>query len=196
MMEENNLPSYQNYNNQHIEIDANILNPEIQIKIERKSPPEDTRSIRSRSSLVSINRVVKLAEKNNTSTPNSVNSGGSHNSSVEDANLEKDDLDEFIDYDYKAMMQFKSGKLGDGDEFGDGEDHLECSVCGKNFSERSELRKHYRIHNRNFICRFCGLKLASAGSLMRHNLIHTGRKEFACNYCTRTFSRKDTLKVK
>lgn len=73
---------------------------------------------------------------------------------------------------------------------------LECVVCGKvNFSDQRALRRHYKIHKRKFICRFCGIKMSSAGSLMRHNLLHTGVKPFECDKCNRKFSRKDALKA-
>ncbi|XP_035706668.1 zinc finger protein 423 isoform X2 [Folsomia candida] len=210
-----------------MEIDESILNPEVQIDDRSSSPAKiqpgthspsslgrqeqdgspasaassKQSSTATRKSLSSMNRVIQLAEE---SSGGSGSEAGSHDSSVvsvENANLDKDELDDFIDYDYKAMMQLKSGNFED---FGDDDDEddedfpntsMECSVCGTTFTERAELRKHYRIHKKKFICRFCGLKLASAGSLMRHNLIHTGKKEFSCKLCSRRFSRKDTLMV-
>lgn len=72
---------------------------------------------------------------------------------------------------------------------------FECVVCAKVFKEQRTLRRHYKLHKRNFVCRFCGVKMSSAGSLMRHNLLHTGEKPFQCELCKRRFSRKDALKA-
>ncbi len=88
----------------------------------------------------------------------------------------------------------------DDNSFGDQIDEpprkLECVVCGKDsFSDQRALRRHYKVHKRKFVCRFCGVKMSSAGSLMRHNMLHTGEKPFKCNRCNRKFSRKDALKA-
>lgn len=71
----------------------------------------------------------------------------------------------------------------DDNSFGDQIDEpprkLECVVCGKDsFSDQRALRRHYKVHKRKFVCRFCGVKMSSAGSLMRHNMLHTGMKFF------------------
>lgn len=88
---------------------------------------------------------------------------------------EKDDGDSSQD----GGLEIDTGEDEDDlreDENDDGSEHqgdrsdldpprkMECVVCGKdNFSDQRALRRHYKVHKRRFICRFCGIKMSSAG---------------------------------
>ena len=100
---------------------------------------------------------------------------------------------------------------------------VECPICHKNFSGRSELVIHTTIHTnerpfechfcmerfrtknvlnthilkhsgiKNKICDLCGHRFLHQGDLTKHMRAHTGAKPYSCTQCDSKFSRKDYL---
>ena len=74
--------------------------------------------------------------------------------------------------------------------------HATCDVCGKYFTDRSNMNRHKRIHNNNnrrFECLVCAQMFIQKTHLDAHMLRHTLEKEFSCGLCDATFNRRMTL---
>lgn len=77
---------------------------------------------------------------------------------------------------------------------------LLCEICGKNFTNQSQLKYHARTHmpieeRRTFECYFCRAIFAYKKSLIPHMALHSGPKpKFQCEICQMNFSRTDALR--
>lgn len=77
-----------------------------------------------------------------------------------------------------------------------------CSYrgCNKTFTRIFNYRSHRKVHDlekgKSHICDICGTGFARSQDLARHQVIHTGAKNFKCPGpgCNKRFSRKDALR--
>jgi len=75
-----------------------------------------------------------------------------------------------------------------------------CEQCGKRFTQKSNLGLHVRLKHssqdgsevqalRRVACSDCGKWFSKKSNLKAHMRLHTGLKQFACNFCGKLCSR-------
>ena len=71
-----------------------------------------------------------------------------------------------------------------------------CLVCAALFKRKQHLKEHEMTHidNEKFICDHCGKQFSVKTSLVRHQKIHTGEREkHQCEICQKMFLSKGSL---
>ncbi|XP_061661597.1 zinc finger protein PLAG1 isoform X3 [Syngnathoides biaculeatus] len=79
---------------------------------------------------------------------------------------------------------------------------LTCQVCLQPFPSTGVLLEHLKSHagkssggakEKKHHCEHCERQFYTRKDVRRHMVVHTGRKDFLCQYCAQRFGRKDHL---
>ncbi|XP_053674408.1 zinc finger protein ZFP2-like [Anopheles nili] len=74
---------------------------------------------------------------------------------------------------------------------------IECQQCGKIFKQKSNLRRHLRLHildAKLYKCDICDKSFTQASTMKAHRRVHTGEKPYTCELCGKTFHYSSTMK--
>ncbi|XP_039608982.1 zinc finger protein 181-like [Polypterus senegalus] len=65
-----------------------------------------------------------------------------------------------------------------------------CLKCGKQFTHKSDLNKHMKIHTEEkaYCCHECGKSFSTSSYLQIHRRSHTGENPHCCSECGKSFS--------
>jgi Zinc finger, C2H2 type len=79
--------------------------------------------------------------------------------------------------------------------------NFQCKVCGKLFSRSYNYKAHMETHDSSRVYPFpcplpdCSKKFVRKTDLQRHHQsVHMKERNFQCDFCSRYFARKDTLR--
>ncbi|XP_048391578.1 zinc finger protein PLAG1-like isoform X2 [Stegostoma tigrinum] len=79
---------------------------------------------------------------------------------------------------------------------------LTCGVCACEFGRSDQLLEHLKGHagkltssarEKRHACDRCERRFYTRKDVKRHTVVHTGRKDFVCQFCSQRFGRKDHL---
>ncbi|XP_016406983.1 zinc finger protein 397-like [Sinocyclocheilus rhinocerous] len=76
-------------------------------------------------------------------------------------------------------------------------DHVgpyKCNKCGRLLKDLAKLQLHKKLHERSFICHWCGRNFSKFDYLRMHMRTHTGERPYRCNWCSKTFSQSGNMR--
>ncbi|CAL1530702.1 unnamed protein product [Lymnaea stagnalis] len=72
-----------------------------------------------------------------------------------------------------------------------------CDICHRTFTTENRMQKHKRFKHPAqapvYMCETCGKVFTAKRSLKRHEEAHQGIRKYECQYCKRSFFRKEYL---
>uniref|UniRef100_H2YH50 C2H2-type domain-containing protein n=1 Tax=Ciona savignyi TaxID=51511 RepID=H2YH50_CIOSA len=73
---------------------------------------------------------------------------------------------------------------------------FKCTVCGVAFTQKGNLRRHYKIHSEEkpFQCPVCSYRCRRRDALNGHMRIHSDVRPYRCVYCARSYKSRQSLK--
>ncbi|KAL1115156.1 hypothetical protein AAG570_007187, partial [Ranatra chinensis] len=103
------------------------------------------------------------------------------------------------DKEYSSALSLKKHEAGHAAEEGD----LECKMCGQVFDTKEAILFHLKVHagsrtvktpaDKKYRCDHCERRFFTGKDVRRHSVVHTGRRDFLCQFCPQRFGRKDHL---
>ena len=107
-------------------------------------------------------------------------------------NLEQ--LDDVAELDNGSdTMRDQPGTSGSGKVKSEGKNRYICPDCGLEFTMKSQLNRHSKIHASPLTCSVCSRTCKSRSKLRRHELTHSHKKPYECNVCDKTFQMNESL---
>ncbi|XP_020799617.1 oocyte zinc finger protein XlCOF26 [Drosophila serrata] len=82
-----------------------------------------------------------------------------------------------------------------------GEKPFACKYCDKRFVDSTQRSRHQsRMHelkvtNKRYKCAFCNLRFEVKSQLKKHEVVHSGERNFPCEICNVSFTRNFNLKT-
>ena len=73
---------------------------------------------------------------------------------------------------------------------------LQCTVCGKTSSNRTNLHRHMLVHQGkySYTCQYCGKGFGARARMLEHLTLHTNEYYFPCSDCGEKFKTYHALK--
>lgn len=71
-----------------------------------------------------------------------------------------------------------------------------CPLCGKQFTSRSNLNSHQKIHtglSKNYTCHDCGKSYSRKAVFLNHQRIHYNPGQYTCEQCGKSFNQRCNL---
>jgi hypothetical protein len=71
-----------------------------------------------------------------------------------------------------------------------------CDICGKTFSRRGNLNRHYNVHSqeKKHECKICGKRFREKHHVRSHMQVHEQNRAVGCEHCRRKFTDIDEYK--